>query len=354
MGILISQATEENLRKLVHEIRKTPSDVEATFPKGEHRNLRKILLHMHEKTESWNRNCTISAKSEGSYLNKGISSAINGEKDALHFLKLSVYTSLIEYNIKEITPDDELIETQKQIETEVEKSTSEELRITIRNFPAKVLTNIVRSNDYRSFLNFSDLKAEADEAIDQSNKFLKETKEQLKNIESRTRVTHEKTNFIKLTEGFKSLHESKKEDLAKTKAFLIALGVLVLIPPTLGFLHTSFDIKSILDLNTEIFSRSLPLISIEIILIYFFRIVLSNHQSLKAEILQLSLRTTLCEFIQDYAKNSKDMKENDQSALEKFEAVIFSGIASNPEKIPNTFDGLDQILRIAKSIKSGG
>jgi hypothetical protein len=59
----------------------------------------------------------------------------------------------------------------------------------------------------------------------------------------------------------------------------------------------------------------------------------------------------LCEFIQSYADYSANIKKQDSSALEKFENLIFSGVVSEPEKLPSTYDGLDQLADFIKSIK---
>ncbi|HDR1868661.1 TPA: hypothetical protein SIC62_000746 [Pasteurella multocida] len=69
--------------------------------------------------------------------------------------------------------------------------------------------------------------------------------------------------------------------------------------------------------------------------------------------MQLELRKTLCQFIQSYADYAKEIKEKDRSSLEKFENLIFSSILSDSEKVPSTFDGLEQLANLIKNIKSG-
>ncbi|SEH05644.1 Uncharacterised protein [Candidatus Venteria ishoeyi] len=96
----------------------------------------------------------------------------------------------------------------------------------------------------------------------------------------------------------------------------------------------------------------ISLIPIELILIYFFRIILLNYRTVKAQIMQLELRKTLCQFIQDYTKYSEKIKKRDSTSLDKFESLIFSSVLSDPEKLPSTFDGLEQISNFIKKIKS--
>jgi hypothetical protein len=59
---------------------------------------------------------------------------------------------------------------------------------------------------------------------------------------------------------------------------------------------------------------------------------------------------SLCRFIQSYADYSIDIKEKNSEALSKFEAIIFSGLVGSEDKLPSTFDGIEQLTAFAKSI----
>ena len=97
---------------------------------------------------------------------------------------------------------------------------------------------------------------------------------------------------------------------------------------------------------------SLPAtVTLEIILIYFFRVVLAQFRSVTSQLLQIELRISLCQFIQNYADYSTKIKSKDASALEKFENLIFSGIALNNEALPSTLDGAEQLAKLIKSIR---
>ncbi|WP_404972972.1 hypothetical protein [Vibrio campbellii] len=156
-------------------------------------------------------------------------------------------------------------------------------------------------------------------------------------------------NFVGLYKGFGDLAKKKQDEQKLLLGTLIAMAVLILAPLVVQFTSnlgvTTVDIswKSLLSLA--------PLVSIEVILIYFFRIVLHNYKSVKTQIIQIELRQTLCQFIQKYAEYSSSIKENDPTALDKFENLIFSGILSDSEKLPTTFDGLENIGSLIKNIK---
>ena len=67
--------------------------------------------------------------------------------------------------------------------------------------------------------------------------------------------------------------------------------------------------------------------------------------------LQIELRKTLCRFIQHYSEHASGLRSNDPNSMEKFESIIFSPIVPDSEKIPATFDGVDQLGKLVKSIK---
>jgi hypothetical protein len=95
-----------------------------------------------------------------------------------------------------------------------------------------------------------------------------------------------------------------------------------------------------------------PLLALELILLYFFRVVLSNFRGLQAQLLQLNLRVSLCQFIQSYSEYSSKIKKTDASALERFEAIVFSAVTSNADKMPATFDGVEQLAKLVSSLRS--
>lgn len=180
------------------------------------------------------------------------------------------------------------------------------------------------------------------------SKKLKEVKE----LENTLNTYETAFNFVGLYKGFNSLAKSKYKEATNTFYFLIVLAAALI----------AFPLSAMISIYNPDFSRQdnvisshllnlLPLISLELILIYFFRVVLHNYKSIKAQILQIELRQTLCQFIQNYADYSKNIKKDDPAVLEKFENLIFSGIISDSENLPSTFDGMDQITKLLASIK---
>ncbi|WP_238327084.1 hypothetical protein [Rodentibacter pneumotropicus] len=99
--------------------------------------------------------------------------------------------------------------------------------------------------------------------------------------------------------------------------------------------------------------QMLPIFGLELVIIYFFRVVLTHYNSVQTQIMQIELRQSLCQFIQSYVDYAKEIKEKDGASLEKFENLIFSSILSTPDKVPSTFDGLEHLSNLIKNMKSG-
>lgn len=162
-------------------------------------------------------------------------------------------------------------------------------------------------------------------------------------------------NFVGLSQGFENLLSKKNK--AKWASFILMVIVfllLVLVPFSfIGGRFLNWFSEYNITWNEIGWEHMLPILGLELLLVYFFRVVLSHYNSVQTQIMQLELRNALCQFIQNYADYAKDIKEKDSALLEKFESLIFSSILSSADKVPSTFDGLEQMSNLIKSIKSG-
>jgi len=59
-----------------------------------------------------------------------------------------------------------------------------------------------------------------------------------------------------------------------------------------------------------------------------------------AQMMQLELRMALCQFIHNHADD-----------YEKFENIIFSPLVSSDDKIPTTFDGMEQLAKLVSEFR---
>lgn len=157
-------------------------------------------------------------------------------------------------------------------------------------------------------------------------------------------------NFVGLYKGFSELAAKKEQERKFLLKSLLGLGAMILVPLAIQFVVSLLKAGGSVFVLTDLLTL-LPLISVEIILVYFFRIVLHNYKATKTQIVQIELRQTLCQFIQSYAQYASTIKKDDATALEKFENLIFSGIMSDSEKLPATFDGIEQLSSLFKNVK---
>ena len=95
------------------------------------------------------------------------------------------------------------------------------------------------------------------------------------------------------------------------------------------------------------FLQYLPFAVVELLLIYLFRVVLVHFNAAQIQMLQLEVRMAACGFIDEYVKFRK---ENGDPDLSKFEALIFGGIVADHDKVPSTFDGLEQMVKAFKEV----
>ncbi|TLE08043.1 hypothetical protein D2923_18485 [Vibrio cholerae] len=215
--------------------------------------------------------------------------------------------------------------------------------------PVAITKRILNDPAINLFKSFPELSEQAKTQKSELETALKEKIEEVNTLKNTLDSYKDAFNFVGLHQGFGRILDKKQSELSRLRVFLILFSIL-LLAPVVG----SIAVK----LSMEPFglwdgvSFLLPIMSLEIILIYYFRIMLSSYNSLKAQIVQLELRQTLCQFIQGYSEYAIEIKKADKEVLAKFENIIFSNVLTDEQKIPSTFDGLESIGKLLKSIKN--
>jgi len=216
---------------------------------------------------------------------------------------------------------------------------------------------------------FEEFDQRSDNAQKEYQKFIADLtswKDKIDDYENRLRDFHSQYTFLGLSKAFLDLLESKRKDLHTTGIRLALLATAIIAIPALKLLISLTESSSLFSLSigltTEhinssadfpllnfIIKNILPFIVFEIILIYYFRIILQQYYSLKGQILQLEYRNALCTFIENHGKFREEHKTIN---FDKFDSIIFSPIVPQPEKIPSTFDGIEQIMGLIKEFKA--
>jgi hypothetical protein len=157
---------------------------------------------------------------------------------------------------------------------------------------------------------------------------------------------------VGLSKGFSNLEDAVTKELDRLQGTLVVLGCLLLLPVFMEFLSVNLgwlDAKTSNPINIIISAGAS--LTATLLFLYFFRITLRSADSCRAQLVQIRLRMTLCSFIQNYADYSTEIKSKNSEALSKFETLIFSGIVSTEEKLPSTFDGIEQLGGLFKAVR---
>lgn len=105
------------------------------------------------------------------------------------------------------------------------------------------------------------------------------------------------------------------------------------------------------DLNLNAFSYYLPILSLELLFFYFMRLYYIEEKAIKAQLLQIEQRLSLCEFIHDYVE-TKNSSGAEKESWSLFEKLIFSPIQVTSENIPSLLDGASSIAELAGKVLS--
>jgi len=159
-------------------------------------------------------------------------------------------------------------------------------------------------------------------------------------------------DFVLLNKGFKELYDQKKIELDNAKGtYSFVAATMFSIPfVELGALIGAFfyfDGK----LPTGMWFISIPFITLILITLYLLKISLQDKRAVQSQMMQLELRMALCQFIYNYAEDSEKLHKKNAAGFEKFENIIFSPLVSSDDKIPTTFDGMEQLAKLVSEFR---
>lgn len=223
------------------------------------------------------------------------------------------------------------------------------LRFAFNGMPLDLVKEVFNHEGMNVFQNYTDALSQADKLKKDWDNLISQKETEVKRLEEALVRQKHSYQFVQLNKGFQSLLEQKESQLSLSRITLLILGFI--LPASI-----IFEMVYWLGQEQQVFNQSslfkfVPALSLTLILVYYFRIALQNYQSIKAQILQIEFRMTLCGFIQSYAEYSSNIKAKNPNSLSKFEDVIFSNIMTSEDKIPSTFDGIEQISTLITSLK---
>ncbi|EGR2026979.1 hypothetical protein JN652_003653 [Vibrio cholerae] len=304
----------------------------------------------------WDERCQINIGWVGDHLLHFLSERTsNLDKDDLDSAMGLLFRFLLEYHLS--TPNDmhRDLERIRRFCTENADDFNEEGRsdiyFSIREMPIAILKEIANSPAIESVRKLHVATSEFEDTKNRWDVELRDREEKASKLKESLDSYKNAFNFVGLSEGFNLLAEQKKQEVKDVLFWLRLVSILIVLPLAAEVAFVLVNIDKGAELSRIMMLVALPTVSLIAILVYYFRVLLSNYKSLQSQLLQIDLRMTLCRFIHNYSEYASDMKKQDKFSLEKFENIIFSGITTSTENIPSTFDGVEQLGKLIKSVK---
>ncbi|MBP2194732.1 hypothetical protein [Pantoea cypripedii] len=338
-----------------------------------------VLLSMHQDANKWDEDTQFNIRIMSQRLNSLLSEKLKDERSCNHLYVLCFRFYNEFYLFQEGNSDTHnhiinfALDNAQKI-SEFDNQLSQQIKYALNAMNAAIVKEIMSNQDLKSIREFISVKEEATRLHSEWKEQVKDLRnswnEKCSKIERKWkeefsikegRVNDLKNtldeyetafNFVSLYDGFKKLGDEKKTQLCWAKRFLITLGGIL---PCLIFweLHNILQPQSHPTSPYDLLSL-IPALALSLVLVYYFRVSLSNYNSVRAQLMQIELRMSLCQFIQNYTKYSAEINKSNPGLLAKFEEIVFSNIMVSEDKIPSTFDGLEQIASLISTLKAKG
>ncbi|HFT4384849.1 TPA: hypothetical protein ACHT7B_004246 [Klebsiella pneumoniae] len=192
----------------------------------------------------------------------------------------------------------------------------------------------------------NELREQVNELIQSSNSSI----HSLNEYDSKLKEYKSDYNFVLLSKAFSNLREKKRTEFQINNFIVLIFSLCLTCIPLIALAN---HIKGwyIVELNLSSLAYYLPLLSLELLLFYFMRLYYIEGKAIKAQLLQIDQRLSLCEFIHDYVETKKNSGAEKES-WSLFEKLIFSPIQVTSENIPSLLDGASSIAELAGKVLS--
>ncbi|HBZ7669406.1 TPA: hypothetical protein MM079_004704 [Klebsiella variicola subsp. variicola] len=157
-------------------------------------------------------------------------------------------------------------------------------------------------------------------------------------------------NFVLLSKAFSNLLKTKKSEYVTNHRSVIIFSSWLIATPLLALLNHIYNLFPV-EFNLNALFYFLPILSLELLFFYFMRLYYIEGKAIKAQMLQIEQRLSLCEFIHDYVE-TKNNSGAEKESWSLFEKLIFSPIQVTSENIPSLLDGASSIAELAGKVLS--
>lgn len=285
-----------------------------------------------------------------------LSSTIDESK--LNQILTSAYRFLLEFNMSMKNElSSELREFIRMVETDsdMDGQALQEIQFARNSMPVAILKRLLSSDELGSLTNVATVAAKVEARLNKWQSDLEKSEQKVTKLSATLENQEQAFNFVALEKGFGDLGKDITKELRFAQSAMGLFGLLTLLPSSIDLwlvLGRAIDLSKMP--GYTLIAALISTVTITFLFLYFFRIALRKADSCRAQLVQVRLRMSLCRFIQSYANYSVEIREKNPDALTKFEALIFSGIVGTEDKLPSTFDGIEQLSALAKSLRGDG
>ena len=215
----------------------------------------------------------------------------------------------------------------------------------------EILRRLFQSKEFQSFMAHESKLNEIKNLTTTWESSLDQKKKEVSALEVRLEQSKQTYDFVLLNAGFKSLYDQKKKSFTTQKCVNFIWIFLVIVLPVVN-LYIGKYLTQLQQYNwLNGLALVLPVITLMLLCLYFYKIGLQEKRSIQSQMMQLELRMALCQFIHNYADDSEKLHKKNEKGFEKFENIIFSPLVSSDDKIPTTFDGMEQLAKLVSEFR---
>ena len=267
----------------------------------------------------------------------------------LSFMFCASYRFLLEFQIgSPFQASDDILEVVGRVhDYEYSGNTRSQLKYAEHQMMVSIMRSYIHHPGMVTLKSLPEQVTRAEVEREKSSLDLDEREQRVQALREKLETYKTAFNFCGLYDGFKHLRESKRVEGYVGLVVLLVLALLMMCPFLIKFYLVFFPLEGVV-LDNQFY---IALLGFELVLAYFFRVALHNYRSVKAQLIQIDLRMTLCQFVQDYARYAKEVHAGSPNLLERFEQIVFSGIVNDEGAIPSTFDGLESLAAVISKIK---
>jgi hypothetical protein len=246
----------------------------------------------------------------------------------------------------------QLLSYPEEAPSEFSPRAERQFRFADLSMPVQIMKRLLGSELLMNIRNIQTFSSAIEQRIATWDEKLTEKEKSVNTLHDALKQYETAFNFVGLHKGFDDLTKEKSSELSWLRRAMVGIGVLALAPAAAELGYVLLHLDRLEQVKWGLLAGSIPVLTFTVLLIYYFRLAARAVDSTKSQLLQLELRKTLCRFIQSYIEYAKKAKDAGTESLSKFENVVFSGIVSTDEKMPATFDGMEQIASLVKALKT--